>query len=136
MTFSGTILPHTANDDFTTQAGRFLLTWTPRVLVAAFAGYYSLGVAYDMGIMASIDSIAIPILRDSVGYAGLGAAMPSFQWYSAWAVRTVAAAGAGLVYDLVERLVVYVYHVVQDRFFPPTSTSSSSTRPLSTLVRV
>lgn len=76
-------LPQTT-DNFADQAGRFLMTWTPRVIVAAIAGYYSLGIAYEMGIMAAIDQVAISVLKDSVGYAGLGAVMPTFQWYSAW----------------------------------------------------
>lgn len=108
-----------ANDDFAMQASQFLMKWTPRIIVAAFAGYYCLGFAYDWGIMAAIDRIAIDILKTSVGYAGLGAAMPTFQWYSAWAVRTIAAASAGLLYDLTERSILFVYHQFQDRYDHP-----------------
>ena len=83
-----------------------LLKWTPRVIVCVVTGYYSLGIAYDTGLMAEIDRIAIPILKNWVGYAGLGAIMPTFQWYAAWAVRVIAAAIAGLIYDLLERLII------------------------------
>jgi hypothetical protein len=84
---------------------QFILKWTPRTIVAGFAGYYSLGVAYEMGVMAAIDRIAIRILRHFMGYAGIGAFMPTFQWYSAWSVRIVSALGAGLLYDLTERII-------------------------------
>ncbi len=124
------IFPST-NDDFASQASQFLMKWTPRVLVAAIAGYYSLGIAYDLGIMASIDRVAINILKDWVGYAGLGATMPTFQWYSAWAVRTVAAAGAGLIYDLSERLVLFIYHQVRDRYYPPVISTTTDTPSIS-----
>ncbi len=113
-------------DDFSSQASQFFFKWGPRVLVAAIAGYYSSGIAYEWGIMASIDKIAIPILKNSVGYAGIGAVMPTFQWYSAWGVRTVSAAAAGLLYDLGERLVLYAYHTYQDRVYGPASTSTSN----------
>lgn len=84
---------------------QFALKWTPRTIVAGFAGYYSLGVAYEMGIMAAIDRIAIRILRHFMGYAGIGAFMPTFQWYSAWGVRVASALGAGILYDLTERII-------------------------------
>ncbi len=85
----------------------FLVKWTPRLLVATLTGYYSLGIAYEYGIMASIDKVAIRVLKNWVGYAGLGAAMPTFQWYAAWAVRMSAAASAGIGYDLGEKFVRY-----------------------------
>lgn len=106
-------------DDFGSQVSRFLLKWTPRVLVAALAGYYCLGVAYSWGVMAAIDRVAISALRSTVGYAGVGAAMPTFQWYSAWGVRSVVALGAGVLYDLTERIVLYIYHRIHDYFYPP-----------------
>jgi hypothetical protein len=90
------------------EAGHFLLTWTPRVAVAMVFGYYSLGVAYAWGVMATIDSIAIPIIVNWVGYAGLGAVMPTFQWYAAWSVQAIAASLGGLLYDLVERLLLFL----------------------------
>ncbi len=118
---------HFEKDDFSSQASEFFFKWGPRVLVAAIAGYYSLGIAYEWGIMASIDKIAIPILKNSVGYAGIGAVMPTFQWYSAWGVRTVSAFGAGLIYDVGERVVLYAYHNLQDKIYgvPPPSTSNA-----------
>lgn len=94
-----------ASPSFLDWVAEAVLTWTPRIIVAAVAGYYSLGIAYETGLMAEIDKIAIQILKNWVGYAGLGALMPTFQWYSAWAVRFIAGAVAGLLYDLLERLV-------------------------------
>lgn len=85
---------------------QFLLRWTPRTIIAGFAGYYSLGMAYDRGLMAAIDRVAIQVFRHFLGYAGMGAIMPTFQWYSAWGVRIVAALAAGLLYDLTERMVL------------------------------
>ncbi len=117
---------HFEKDDFSSQASEFFFKWGPRVLVAAIAGYYSLGIAYEWGIMASIDKIAIPILKNSVGYAGIGAVMPTFQWYSAWGVRTVSAFGAGLLYDVGERIVLYAYHSLQDKIYGPPFTSTSN----------
>ena len=119
----------TQKNDCVYQTIQLLWTWTPRILVAGVAGYYGLGVAYEVGIMAAIDRVAISILRDSVGYAGIGAAMPTFQWYSAWAVRSVAAAGAGLIYDLLERLTIFVFKQLQSCLHgsnAPSSTATSS----------
>ena len=91
---------------------QFAITWTPRAIVSGLAGYYCLGIAYGIGIMAKIDGVAIPILRSSVGYAGIGAFMPTFQWYSAWAVRIVASIAAGILYDLIERIVRAAYYTL------------------------
>ena len=87
----------------------FVLKWTPRAIIAGLAGYYSLGIAYDKGLMAAIDRIAIYIFRHTFGFVGMGAFMPSFQWYSAWAVRIVAAFAAGILYDLAERVAIAAY---------------------------
>jgi hypothetical protein len=92
--------PHALFD----YAVTFALRWTPRAIVAGLGGYYSLGIAYDRGIMAAIDRIAIPVLRKTMGHVGMGAVMPTFQWYSAWGVRFISALGAGLLYDLAERV--------------------------------
>jgi hypothetical protein len=120
------------NEDIANKIGNFLFTLTPRLIVAAIAGYYSLGVAYEMGMMASIDRVAIIVLKDLVGYAGIGAAMPTFQWYSAWAVRVVAAAGAGLLYDIFERSTICVYHRLHERFHGPVPRISADA-PAATL---
>lgn len=86
---------------------RQVIHWTPRTCAAGAAGFYSLGIAYEKGLMAAIDRIAIQLLRYHVGYMGLGAIMPTFQWYSAWGVRLSAALLAGLAYDITERIVLY-----------------------------
>lgn len=83
---------------------QFAVKWTPRAIVAGLAGYYSLGIAYHMGIMAAIDRIAMHIFLPSLGYMGMGFFMPTFQWYSAWGVRVLAAIGAGFLYDLAEKI--------------------------------
>jgi len=88
---------------------QFIFKWTPRAIAAAVGGYYALGVAYHLGLMALIDRVAIAALRQVVGYAGIGAIMPTFQWYAAWGVRIAAAAGAGLIYDVVEKAVSRCY---------------------------
>ncbi len=87
---------------------RLIIHWTPRTCVAGAAGFYSLGIAYEKGLMAAIDRIAIQVLRHHVGYMGLGAIMPTFQWYSAWGVRLTAALLAGLAYDVTERIALYI----------------------------
>lgn len=89
--------------------GTFLLTWTPRALAAGIGGYYSLGLAYEYGVMASIDQVAIMIIKEWTGTVGIGAMMPTFQWYSAMGVRLVAAAMCGVIYDLIERICLYIY---------------------------
>jgi hypothetical protein len=91
---------------------QFALKWTPRTIVAGLAGYYCLGVAYEMGIMANIDRIAMRVLRPSMGYMGMAVFMPTFQWYSAWGVRITAALAAGLLYDLTERLLRIVFNAI------------------------
>jgi hypothetical protein len=84
------------------------LSWrTPQLLVAAVAGYASLGFAYHTGVMAAIDKVAINILIKQVGYIGLGAAMPAFQWYAAWGVRIVACIVAAALYELCVRIAAY-----------------------------
>ena len=87
----------------------FAIKWTPRAIVAGLAAYYSLGIAYERGYMAAIDRVAIRTLRHWMGYAGVGAFMPTFQWYSAWSVRMVAALGAGILYDMIEKVVRAVF---------------------------
>ncbi len=89
---------------------RQALHWTPRTCVAGAAGFYSLGLAYEKGVMAAIDRIAIQLLRHHVGYIGLGAIMPTFQWYSAWGVRLTAALMAGITYDIAERTILLSIH--------------------------
>lgn len=103
----------------------FTLKWTPRLLVAGLAGFYSLGVAYDLGLMAAIDQLAIRILKHQVGYVGLGAAMPTVQWYAAWGVRMTAAIGAGLLYDFIERIV----KTILAYFRPPEPNQSLQIAP-------
>jgi hypothetical protein len=87
--------------------------WTPPLIVGGFAGYYSLGFAYEKGVMAEIDRIAIRILRHKVGYVGLGVVMPTFQWYTAWGVRVTAAAIAAGVCTGVIKIGSFVYKRVK-----------------------
>ena len=82
-----------------------LLKWTPRAIAVAFGAYYGLGIAYDLGLMAILDRFAIHILKQTVGYAGLGALMPTFQWYMAISVRCFFGLIAGLSYDLIARAI-------------------------------
>lgn len=119
------VLDHHVHDDFQTRASEFLLTWTPRLIFAAVAGYYSLGIAYDVGLMAAVDRVAIDILKNIVGYAGIGAVMPTFQWYAAWGVRVTAAAGGAAIWDLSFRTGRFFYHKVRDCFFPPVMPSAA-----------
>lgn len=97
---------------------KFIFKWTPRAIAAGIGGYYALGLAYEFGLMAVIDRLAIRILKQAVGYAGIGALMPTFQWYSAWGVRITAASMTGLFYDGVERLAFWCYRRVQYRPVP------------------
>ena len=85
------------------QAADFLIKWTPRSLAVAVGGYYGLGIAYEMGLMALIDRMMIQALKHLFGYAGIGAIMPSAQWYAAWGARLVIGLGAGVLYDLGEK---------------------------------
>jgi hypothetical protein len=91
------------------QAISIAFRWTPRTIVAGLGGYYSLGIAYEHGIMAFIDRLAIAVLRKNMGYVAIGAFMPTLQWYSAWAVRLTAAIMTGLLYDLTERVAIAAY---------------------------
>ncbi len=94
----------------------FAFRWTPRIVVSTVAGYYSLGVAYERGVMALIDRVAIQILLPRVGYLGLGAVMPTVQWYAAWAVRIAVTIAVALLYDLCERMLIAAYR----RFCAPS----------------
>lgn len=85
---------------FDGQWALIAVKWAPKAIIAGGVGYYSLGVAYDTGFMAKIDYYAIKVFRNSLGYTGLGAIMPTFQWYSAWTVRIGSAIVAAGIYDL------------------------------------
>jgi hypothetical protein len=87
------------------------LRWTPRAIAGCLAGYYSLGIAYEKGWMAALDRIAIQILSHHTGYLGIGAIMPTFQWYSALSVRLLSGLLGALVYDLAERASCAVYRI-------------------------
>lgn len=87
----------------------FIFKWPPRLIVMSAAGFYSLGYAYEIGLMARIDREAIKILIPRVGYIGLGASMPVVQKYSAWTVRALSAVAAGIVYDITERIFCFVW---------------------------
>jgi hypothetical protein len=87
----------------------FFLKWTPRAIAATVGGYYGLGIAYELGLMALIDQVAIQILKNIVGYAGIGALMPTVQWYTASAMQVIIGIGSGFLYDLAERCAKYVY---------------------------
>lgn len=103
---------------------------TPYLIVTGFAGYYSLGVAYAYGIMAAIDRVAIHMFKHFFGYAGIGAFMPTFQWYSAWGVRISAAAIAGLLYNLIAKIVSAVIDL-----FPRVNVSDKAQSPQPSLNR-
>lgn len=138
MAASGVLSPHNVSSanhpsmtptpqTFAQEVERFFWRWTPQVLFACCVGYWSVGIAYELGIMASLDKVAIYFLKQHVGTIGVGALMPQFQWYSAWAVRTVAAAGAMIFYNLSERALGYLYHGIQNRFFGSPTPPSSPT---------
>lgn len=86
---------------------QFATKWTPRVIAASLGGYYGLGIAYATGLMALIDRVAISTIQHFLGYAGIGALMPTVQWYSAWAARFVIGFTVGLIYDVLERALKY-----------------------------
>jgi len=92
------------NTQMLSEVKNFAVKWTPRFLAIGVGGYYGLGLAYEFGLMAVIDRVAMVIIKSLAGTAGLGAFMPVFQWYSSIGVRVVAALSAGILYDLTERL--------------------------------
>lgn len=81
-----------------------LVKWTPRTIASLLGGYYGLGVAYDLGLMALIDQIAIRFIKHFFGYGGIGALMPTVQWYSAWGVRLVLGITSAISYDCLARM--------------------------------
>lgn len=87
-------------------------TWTPRIVVGLVVGYYSLGFAYELGLMHKIDLLAMSIFKHFFGRIGVGAFMPAFQPYAAYFIRCIAALSGTLVYDRTERLALYVYHKI------------------------
>jgi len=84
----------------------FALKWTPRIIAVGIGGYYGLGLAYELGIMATIDKIAIVIFKSIVGRAGIGVFMPTFQWYSAVFIRGAAAICSGIIYEISNRIFI------------------------------
>lgn len=99
----------------------FLIKWTPRAIVAGIAGYYVLGFAYELGLMATVDRVAYQALKHFFGRAGAGAIMPSAHWYSAWAIRISAGVVVGGVYDLSERALKYCVEGTNRRLFRAAS---------------
>jgi hypothetical protein len=97
----------------TEETKQILFKWTPRAIVIGVGAYYGLGIAYEIGLMAAIDKIAIGILKKSVGYAGIGALMPTVQWYSSLAVRFGMAAVASLSYDLSLRTASFIRYIAR-----------------------
>lgn len=93
-----------------------VVKWGARIIVVSLAGYYSLGVAYQTGLMAKIDQYAIKIFLHFFGYAGLGAFMPTFQWYSAWGVRFAAAFTAVVIWDLTVNIASYAATKFKNKF--------------------
>jgi hypothetical protein len=87
----------------TEQVAAFIGKWGPRAIAVAVGGYYGLGIAYDLGFMALIDQVAIQVIKNVLGYAGIGALMPTLQWYSAWAARILCGVVVGVAYDLLEK---------------------------------
>ncbi|EKE07902.1 MAG: hypothetical protein ACD_17C00467G0002 [uncultured bacterium] len=82
-----------------------LIQWTPRAIAVSLGAYYGLGMAYDFGLMAIVDQVAIRVIKHFSGYIGVGALMPTVQWYAAWTARILFAVGAGIVYECAERFV-------------------------------
>ena len=101
-------------DIFSAPFSTTFLKLAPRIIIGGLAAYYSLGLAYNMGLMAVIDKFAIKILLPNVGYIGLGAVMPTVQWYTAWTARLIVGTVAAFLYDLCEKIATLVY-----RYFVP-----------------
>jgi hypothetical protein len=86
------------------KVASLLIKWTPRAAAVAIGGYYGLGLAYEFGWMVLIDKVAIYIIKNFFGTVGVGAIMPTAQWYSAWAARFVIGIGTGFLYDGCEKI--------------------------------
>ena len=114
MTAIAPVLPAPVPSQPRSDVRTFLIKWTPRALAVLVGGYYGLGLAYGWGVMAAVDKLAIAVLKYYVGYVGVGALMPTFQWYAAWAVRFSFGIALGLIYDLLEKVVKYVMHRVKN----------------------
>jgi hypothetical protein len=95
-----TVSPPQSNSE---QVTTFVVKWAPRAIAVAIGGYYGLGIAYEMGLMALVDQVAIQVIKHFMGYAGIGALMPTVQWYSAWGARIVFGVVSGVLYDLIEK---------------------------------
>jgi hypothetical protein len=87
---------------------KWVVILTPRIVVITLGAYYGLGLAYYWGMMAAIDRVAIEAIRHFAGYAGIGAMMPTVQWYSSLAVRGIMATGAEFCYEIVEKLALKI----------------------------
>ena len=107
-TEASTPMPYQLNSDFFYN---LVANWGFVTVGSFVGGLYGLGFCYKLGVMARIDQIAMPILINWFGYAGLGAIMPTFQWYSAAAVRFCCAAVAGAVCLLIQKIACYLWGV-------------------------
>ena len=108
----------TVTRDFFQSARSFATKWGPRLVVVTLGAYYGLGIAYELGIMAKIDQIAIRYIKSFFG-GGLtaslwvGLLMPGVQSYSAIGVRIAVGFSAGFCYDRLECVAQFAYRKLQ-----------------------
>lgn len=95
---------------------QFIVRWTPRAIAVVIGGYYGLGIAYDSGLMALIDKVAIQAIKHFAGYTGVGALMPTVQWYAAWGARVIVGFSVGLIYDRLEVLAKATIGFIENYF--------------------
>lgn len=110
--------PQTSNEktiEIKVNKWHYRVTWTLRGVFALIAAYYALGIAYSVGLMAYLDSLAIQVLPHYIGYAGMGAAMRWFQWNSAWAVRGLFAIGGAVLYDVLAKVFSSLYSCTKEK---------------------
>jgi hypothetical protein len=98
----------------------------PPVILGTLSGYYSLGFAYEIGLMHQIDLLAIPLLRSLAGRMAIGALMPLVQWYSAYVVQIGTGLTVGFLYLALEWTACRIYFKIYPPKNPPDVIQSPS----------
>ena len=113
--------------------------------VGAFVGgYYGLGALYDLEIMDSVTIVVRKIARSvlkywRVGYAGMGAAMPWIDWYTAVGVRLFCAFIAGTICLIIQKIFICslsLFHKHKPAFLRTSRTENIFRRGDISLVKV
>ncbi len=92
------------------QAADSIVYWGPRVICALAVSYSAYPIAYDLGFIQAIDTIALNILKNIFGYVDYATFLHSIDICAAFALRVSGAIAGIMTYDLMAKIVQYAEH--------------------------